>query len=179
MKNRTHASITPQFGLVPPLAALRSTVFMLLAGLGATQVRAAVLSSPKTDAQPQPELAAAAHLTAQRGLPAELPPHISTLLGLTREQTCPVMQGVLRSNDKIQGFEVTEKNHNDIVIFVVDVTTKDQTFYLTSPNGALRKVLSVRGGIGFLVTPKKADVEEFQSEKKIWEEHLALRAPSK
>ena len=154
----------------------RSLVFTLLAGFAATFVHAAFLPSPRIDAHPQPELAAAAHLAAERGLPAELPPHISTLLGLTSEEKCSVMQGVLRSSDKIQGFEVTVKNHNDIIIFVVDESTKDQTFFLTSPSGALRRVLSVKQGIGFVVRPTNADIEAFQKEKKMWEKRLTPQA---
>ncbi len=89
------------------------------------------------------------------------------------------MQGVLRSSGKTQGFEVTEKNHDDIVIFIVDETTKDQIFYLTSPNGALRRVVAVKQGVGNVVKPMTADVEAFQKEKKIWEERLAAETPAK
>lgn len=152
----------------------RLLVLTLLAGFVFMSARA-VLPSSRIDAHPQPELAAAARLAAEQGLHAELPPHISTLLGLAQEEKCAVMQGVLRSSGKIQGFEVIEKSHNDIIIFVVDESTKDQIFYLTSPSGTLRRVLSVKQGIGHVVKPTNADVEAFQREKLMWEKRLARR----
>jgi hypothetical protein len=90
-----------------------------------------------------------------------------------------VVQGVLRSSERTQGFEVTEKNHNDIVIFIVDEMTKEQTFYLTSPSGSLRRVLSVKQGIGYVVKATRADIEMFQREKRMWEERLVVQTPAK
>lgn len=157
----------------------RLLVFTVVASLGATVSHAANLAPRKPASHPTAELAAAAYTAVERGFHAELPPHISTLLGLTKEETCAVMQGVLRSTERTEGFEVTEKNHNDIVIFIVDETTKNQTFYLTSPSGALRRVVSVKQGIGYVVKPMTADVEAFQKEKKMWEERLAVLTPAK
>lgn len=131
----------------------------------------------KSVVHPKAELAVAADTIVQRGFHAGLPPHISTLLGLTHEESCSVMQGVLRSSERTQGIEVAEKNHKDIIIFVVNETTKDQTFYLTSPVGALRKVLAVRQGIGYDVKPTEADVQAFEQEKKMWEDFLQRRNP--
>lgn len=90
-----------------------------------------------------------------------------------------MLQGVLRSSEMIQGIDVTEKNHNDIVIFVVEAASNDQTLYLTSPAGALRRMLSVKQGTGYVVKPTKADVELFQKEKRMWEERLVTQAPAK
>lgn len=157
----------------------RLLVFPVLASLGATVSHAAILASRKPVSHPNAELASAAQTTVQRGFHAELPPHISTLLGLTNEETCAVVQGVLRSSERTQGFEVTEKNHNDIVIFIVDEMTKEQTFYLTSPSGSLRRVLSVKQGIGYVVKATRADIEMFQREKRMWEERLVVQTPAK
>lgn len=151
-------------------------VFTVVAGLGTVVSHAATLTASRRVAHPQAELETAAHVTVQQGLHAELPPHISTLLGLTHEERCAVMQGVLRASGKIQGIDVTEKNHNDIVIFTVDQTSMDQTFYLTSPGGVLRRMLLVRQGEGHVVKPTEADVDAFQREKKIWKERLASAA---
>lgn len=157
----------------------RLIVFAFLA-IGATVSLAAIPAARKPVAQPNAELTAAANTAVQRGFHAELPPHISTLLGLTHEETCAVRQGVLRSNGKIQGIDVSEKNHNDIVIFIADETSRDQTFYLTSRSGALRRLLTVKQGIGYVVKPTKTDVEAFQKEKKMWKERLtAVPAPAK
>lgn len=157
----------------------RLLVLTILAGLGATASYAAVPASGKAVARPKPELAAAADNTVQRGFHAELPPHISTLLSLTHEETCAVMQGVLRSNGKTQGIDVTEKNHNDIVIFIVDESTQDQTFYLTSPSGGLRRVLAVTGGVGHVRKPTTEDLEAFKKEKKMWEERLTAQTAAR
>ena len=144
----------------------RLLLFTILASLGVTASQSATLSPPRPVAHPHAELSAEANLVVQRGIHAELPPHISTLLGLSHEEKCDVVQGVVRSGEKVQGFEVAEKNHNDIVIFIVDPAAQDQTFYLTSPSGALRKVLSVKQGVGRVVKPTRADLEAFQNEKK-------------
>jgi hypothetical protein len=143
------------------------------------QSRATEPASHKPLAHPRAELATAAQAAIDRGFHAELPPHISTLLGLANEEKCPVMQGVLRTTERIQGIDVVEKNHNDIVLFTVDAATQDQTFYLTSLSGALRKVLSVKGGVGQVVQPTRADHEAFQKEKKMWEDRLALPPSAK
>ena len=120
-----------------------------------------------------------AEVALQSGFDAELPPHVSTLLGLTRDEKCAVKQGLLRAPEMIQGFEVSEKDHNDIVIFMVDATTKDQTFYLTSPTGQLRRLLTVRQGQGQVMRPTKADLETFEEQKKLWKERLAAPKTSR
>ena len=108
----------------------------------------------------------------EKGFHAELPPHISTLLGLTREEKCAVVQGLLRSAGKVEGIDVAEKNHNDVVIFAVDESTGNQTLYLTSPSGALRRLLVVEKGVGRVAKPSKSDLEAFQAEKKMWVERM-------
>ena len=154
-------------------AAGRLLALAILTSFGARLSHASEPAQHKPAAHLRPELAAVVQTTVEKGLHQELPPHISTLLGLTKEQRCAVLQGVLRSGNKIQGIDVSEENHQDIVLFVVDTATNDQTFYLTSPSGALRRVLVVKQGVGDVVRPAKTDVEAFQNEKKMWEEHLA------
>jgi hypothetical protein len=160
-------------------AAGRLLVLAILSSFGARLTHAADAASHKPAAHSRPELEAAAQTTVEKGLHGELPPHISTLLGLTNEQKCAVLQGVLRSTQEIQGIDVLEQNHQDIVLFVVDTSTNDQTFYLTSPTGALRRVLVVRQGTGQVVKPGKADVEAFDKEKKMWEERLAVQTAAR
>src|SRR5437016_14490792 len=48
----------------------------------------------------------------------KLPPHLSTLLGLSQEQECPVRQGVVRTGKVVQGFDVSTSNKNDVVLFI-------------------------------------------------------------
>jgi hypothetical protein len=116
--------------------------------------------------------AQAADITFREGVHAKLPPHISTLLGLSREEECPVMQGVLRTGSLVQGFDVSVKNQNDIVLFVVDETASDQTLYLTSPAGALRKVVSVKAGEGNVVRVTYDVEKAFEKERLFWLDRL-------
>ncbi len=76
--------------------------------------------APRTHAQKR--LALAADTTVQKGFHAKLPPHISTLLGLSKEEECPVMQSAVRTGKQVQGLDVSVANKNDIVIFVADET---------------------------------------------------------
>jgi hypothetical protein len=138
------------------------------------------MSAPGTQlGRPQAELVAVANAVIERGFQAELPPHISTLLGLTHEESCVVTQRVLRSPGKIEGIDVTEKNHHDVVIFIVDETSNKQTLYLTSPSGTLRRVLLVQQGVGRIARPSKADLAAFRNQKKMWKERMAALKPEK
>jgi len=127
----------------------------------------------------QGRFALAADTAFQKGVHAKLPPHISTLLGVSKEQEFPVMQGVVRTPSLIQGFDVSVANQNDIVLFVVDETTNDQTFFLTSPNGTLRKVVSVKGGVGSAVRITDEERKAFEKEKQFWVDRLAPPAKAK
>jgi hypothetical protein len=111
--------------------------------------------------------------TLQQGLRAKLPPHLSTLLGLSKEEECPVMQGVVRSGKVVQGFDVSTANKNDVVLFVVNETTNDQTLYLTSKEGVLRKVVKVEEGVGRLQKITGEDRKAFDKEKQFWLDRLA------
>lgn len=120
----------------------------------------------------QGKLASAADTTVRAGLHAKLPPHLSTLLGLSKEEECPVMQSVVRTGNLVQGFDVPVTNKNAIVLFVVDETANDQTLYLTSPEGTLRKVVSVKAGVGDVVRITDKDRKAFQKEKQFWLDRL-------
>jgi hypothetical protein len=116
--------------------------------------------------------------TLQEGLHANLPPHLSTLLGLSREQECLVRQGVVRTGKMVQGFDVSTANKNDVVLFVVNETTNDQTLYLTSAEGALRKVVTVEDGVGRIQKVTTEDRKAFEKEKQFWLDRLApVNAP--
>jgi hypothetical protein len=149
---------------VTKIAGIR--LLVLITVLGFTIARSAAPAQPKPD--PKGELAQAADSALRGGIHEDLPPHISTLLGLTSEEKCPVMQSIVRSKDHIQGIDVSVDNHSDIVIFVVDETTQGQRYYLTSPAGELRKMLSIKQGVGYLVRPSSTDKDVFLKEKHFW-----------
>jgi hypothetical protein len=125
-----------------------------------------------TRSHAQGRLALAADKTFQEGVQANLPPHLSTLLGLSKEEECPVKQSVVRTGSQVQGFDVSVKIKNDIVLFVVDETANDQILYLTSPEGTLRKVVSVKAGVGDVVRITDKDRSAFQKEKQFWVDRL-------
>jgi hypothetical protein len=127
----------------------------------------------------QKRFARTVDLTFHKGRQAKLPPHISTLLGIAQEQECSVMQGVERSGTIVQGIDVSTADKNNVVLFVVDETANDQTLYLTSAQGRLRKVVSVQAGVGAVsrITDKERKV--FEKEKQFWVDRLVPTGPSK
>ena len=129
--------------------------------------------APSASAQSRRRMAKAVDRTAQEGLQAKLPPHLSTLLGLANEQACPVRQAVVRSGKRVQGFDVSTANKNDVVLFVVDETTSNQTLYLTSQQGTLRKVVVVEAGEGRVQQIRSEERKAFEKEKQFWLDRLA------
>ncbi|KAA6462105.1 hypothetical protein DYQ86_10830 [Acidobacteria bacterium AB60] len=128
---------------------------------------------------PQSRLTEAAAITAEKGFDAKLPPHISTLLRLTTEQECPVKQSVTRSSNLVQGLDVSVANKNDVILFVVDETTHDQSLYLTGPDGALRRVVKIVKGVGSEVRISDKDRQDFQKEKQYWIDRLVPASKGK
>ena len=153
------------------MAVLILAVVILPAAAGQAQ------HSPPSLAQSR--LAQAADTTFREGAHAKLPPHLSTLLGVSKEVECPVMQGVVRTGNQVQGFDVLAANRKAIVLFVVDETANDQTLYLTSPEGLLRKVVSVKAGVGRVVQITDKDKKAFQKEKQFWLDRLVPPSAAK
>ena len=115
--------------------------------------------------------------TLASGRDAVLPPHISHLLGISpAEKEVPVKQFVEMKED-IRGFEVGSLQRGDVVLFVEDRVSHDATFYLTSPTGKLRRVLAVRGGVGYERAPSQADRKVFEKEKTYWVGRLGAGKP--
>jgi len=83
------------------------------------------------------------------------------------------MQNVVRTGNVVQGFDVSVANKNDIVLFVVDETANDQTLYLTSPQGTLRRMVSVKAGVGAEARITDKDKQAFENEKQFWVDRLA------
>lgn len=126
--------------------------------------------APKTKSR----LSTAIDLTLEKGHDVNLPPHISTLLGISREKEIPVKQAV-EMGEPIRGFEVSTATHTDVVIFVESRAAKETTYYLTSRAGTLRKVLSVREGTGYSRRPTKDDMDAFAKEKQYWVDRIVPR----
>jgi hypothetical protein len=148
-----------------------AVVFLLTVEMFASPTRAQVGPSPSPQARKR--MARAADKTLQEGLHAKLPLHLSTLLGLSQEEECQVMQGLARTGKVVQGFDVSTANKNDVVLFVVNETTNDQTLYLTSKEGVLRKVVTVDKGVGRVQKITRQDRKAFEKQKQFWLDRLA------
>jgi len=144
---------------------------LLTVVLSVSATRAPVGPSPRPQARKR--MVRAVDKTLQEGLHAKLPPHLSALLGLSKEEECPVMQGVVRTGKVVQGFDVSTANKNDVVLFVVNETINDQTLYLTSKEGVLRKVVRVEEGVGRVQKITGEDRKAFEKEKQFWLDRLA------
>ncbi len=91
------------------------------------------------------------------------------MLGISAgPEECLVAQRFERDGKLVRGFNVSITNKDDIVLFVTDEAANEQTYYLTSRRGRLRKVLAVREGIGHVwpVTAKRSVT--FEKELQFW-----------
>ena len=150
-------------------------LFILLGGT----FEAAAQERSSTGAHAQSRMTRAVDSIFRKGIPAHLPPHISTLLGLSMEQECPVVQSVVRTGQTVQGFDVSTANKNDVVIFVVDETSNDQTLYLSSANGRLRRVVAIQGGVGKVRPVSDLERKAFAEQRQFWLDRLAPATASK
>ena len=146
-------------------------IFLLTGVMFVSAKRAQVRPSPSPQARKR--MVQAVDKTLQEGPHTKLPPHLSTLLGLSREQECLVRQGLVQTGKVVQGFDVSTANKNDVVLFVVNETTKDQTLYLTSKEGMLRKLVKVEEGVGRVQKISDEDRKAFEKEKQFWLDRLA------
>lgn len=142
-----------------------STVVM---SVSATHAQVHPLPSP----QAKKRMVRAVDKTLHDDLHAKLPPHLSTLLGLSQEKECLVMQSMVRTGDVVQGFDVLTANKNDVVLFVVNEKQNSQILYLTSKEGVLRKVVKVEEGVGRVQRVTGEDRKAFEKEKQFWLDYL-------
>jgi hypothetical protein len=152
-----------------------AAIFILPVVLFVSAARAGPSPSP----QAQTRMVRSVDKTLQEGVQAKLPPHLSTLLGISEEKECPVMQNLVRTGKAVQGFDVSMANNDDVVLFVVKEATNDQILYLTSREGALRKVVSVKAGMGAVRVISGEDRKAFEKEKQFWLDRLAPADASK
>lgn len=148
-----------------------AVVFLLAVVMAVSAMPAQVQPLPSPQARKR--MVRAVDKTFQEGLRAKLPPHLSTLLGVSTEQECIVRQGVVRTGKVVQGFDVSTANKNDVVLFVANETTNDQTLYLTSKEGVLRRVVTVEEGVGRVQKITGEDRKAFEKEKQFWLDRLA------
>lgn len=148
-----------------------AVLLVLTVLMSVSTTRAQVQHLPSQQARKR--MVRAVDKTLQEGLHAKLPPHLSTLLGLSQEKECLVRQGVVRTGEVVQGFNVSTANKNDVVLFVVNEATNGQTLYLTTKEGVLRKVVTVEEGVGRIQKVTGEDRKGFEKEKQFWLDRLA------
>lgn len=85
----------------------------------------------------------------------------------------------MRTGKMVQGFDVSVEDKKDIILFVVDEAAKNQTLYLTSAQGRLRKMVSVTNGVGSVAKITDEDKKAFEKEKEFWLGRLAPPKTSK
>jgi hypothetical protein len=129
-------------------------------------------SAPQTTPKKDLRLLTAVKKVVEQGHDATLPPHISNLLGISPNETAIPVKQLVTMGELIRGFDVSQVQRDDIVIFVEDHAKNESTFYLTSPTSRLRKLLSVRGGVGYDRKPTAGDREAFAKEKTYWLDQL-------
>jgi hypothetical protein len=134
-------------------------------------------SQTRTASKPDTRLARVIDQTLKQGHDAILPPHISHLLGISPEEHEVPIKQFVQMGEPIRGFEVSGANHNNVVLFVENHGQNESTFYLTSARGILRKVLSVRQGVGYDRVPNKDDQAAFEKEKQLWIDRLTPKQP--
>ena len=127
---------------------------------------------PQT-APAQGRFAQAVQAVSKDGAHAKLPPHISTLLGFAKEEEWLALQKIVRTGKMVQGIDVSVANKNDVVLFVVDEAANNQSLYLTSPDGVLRRVVAVKAGVGDAVRINDKVRAAFRRERLFWTGRLA------
>jgi len=147
-----------------------AVVFISAVGMIVSATGAQVGPSPSPQARKR--MGQAVDKILQEGLHGKLPPHLSTLLGLSKEVECRVMQRVVRTGKAVRGIDVSAANKKDVVLFVVNETTNDQTLYLTSKEGVLRKLVKVEQGVGQVQKISGEDRKAFEKEWAFWLDRL-------
>jgi len=73
----------------------------------------------------------------------------------------------------VQGFDVSAEDKKDFVLFVVDEGANNQNLYLTSAQGRLLRMVSVKNGEGSVAKITDEDKKAFEKEKEFWVARLA------
>jgi hypothetical protein len=166
----------------PQIAGCSSSGFVLVAVLIQLVMSPAAAAQQDLShrSQTQQRFARVADRVLREGVHAKVPPHLSFQLGISpEEKECLVKQGLVRNFDVVQGFEVSLTNKDDVVLFVANETADEQSYYLASGNGRLRKVASVKARVGGVRPITEKDKQEFAKQKQFWIDRLAPGSASR
>jgi hypothetical protein len=107
--------------------------------------------------------------TVRRGPDAQLPPHLSVVLGLSAlEQNTAVKQTVIRDGTAVRVFNVCAANHHDLVILTHNDQEQSTKAYLVSTGGRLRKAVFFRGSEPAELRSMAEAREDFAAEHRFW-----------
>lgn len=136
--------------------------------------------APSAGSGTRNRIARAADTVLTAGLQAKIPPHVSAMLGISPDRNeCPVSQRFERNGKVVRGFNVSLADKNNIVLFVTDEAANEQTYYLTSSQGQLRKVVAVREGTGHDLRVTSKEKAAFHNELQYWLDRIVPRSTSK
>jgi hypothetical protein len=136
--------------------------------------------APSAGSGTRNRIARAADTVLTAGLQAKIPPHVSVMLGISPDRNeCPVSQRFERNGKVVRGFNVSLADKNNIVLFVTDEAANEDTYYLTSSEGELRKVLAVREGTGHDLRVTSKEKAAFHKELQYWLDRIVPRSTSK
>ena len=146
----------------------------LVTGLTAGQAKSA------TGLGAHERIARAADIVLAAGFQAKIPPHVSEMLGISADQKeCLVSQRFERNGTMVRGFNVSIADKHNIVLFVTDEGANEQTYYLTSGLGGLRRVVAVKGGTGHVVRVTGNEKAAFNTELQFWLDRIVPGKTSK
>lgn len=125
-------------------------------------------------------IARAADIVLLAGFQAKIPPHVSEMLGISADQKeCAVSQRFERNGKVVRGFNVSISDKDNIVLFVTDEGANEQTYYLTSGRGGLRRVVAVKGGTGNVLRVTGKEKAAFNGELHFWLDRIVPGKTSK
>jgi hypothetical protein len=102
------------------------------------------------------------------------------MLGISGDRKeCLVSQRFERNGKVVRGFNVSLADKNNIVLFVTDEAANEQTYYLTSGRGGLRRVVAVRGGTGHVLQVTGKEKASFERELQFWLDRIVPGRTSK
>jgi len=102
------------------------------------------------------------------------------MLGISGDgKECLVSQRFERNGKMVRGFNVSVTDKNNIVLFVTNEAANEQTYYLTSGLGGLRRVVAVRGGTGHVLRVTGKQKAAFERELRFWLDRIVPGRRSK
>jgi hypothetical protein len=113
-----------------------------------------------------------ADMVSHRGVDAQLPPHLSLVLGIGTGEALPVKQAVLREETVVRTFNVCVANPKDIVIVRTEEKERTSQAFLVSSGGKLRKAVAFREGGTAQPIPSANATAGLAAEVKFWSDRL-------